>query len=136
MSRCLLAAVVLLGSCKTLEPIDREQPCREAGYAIARRTFECTGDGDLANARYEKFRREYACIPIPEYFVDTGEITKFLQTSDTGNSGIFPPDYYHCALAIDGLACETVESFGSDIALYLASSDGCPWVAEPKGGRK
>ncbi|MCA9493654.1 MAG: hypothetical protein KC621_27165 [Myxococcales bacterium] len=123
----------LLG-CPSLKALPKDSPCVEAGYAIAHRTFECTGDGDLANARFEKFRDRYQCIELPDWFVDTGVVTKYIQATDTG---VFlnPPDYYHCALAIDQLACELVFEYGDDIARYLNSSDACAYVIEPKAGR-
>ena len=52
----------MLMGCPSLKALPQDQPCLEAGYAIARRTFECTGDGDLANARYELFEAEYTWL--------------------------------------------------------------------------
>ena len=127
---------LLLGGCATLEPLPDTQPCLEAGYAIARRTFECTGDGDLANARYEAFEQQYECIPIGDFFVDTGIVTKYLQATDTADPGVFPPDYFHCALAIDGLACEKVAEFGDDLDQWLAVSNACAYVVQPAGGSR
>ena len=132
--RPLLPLVLVLTACPSLSQMPRDQPCLDAGYAIARRTYECTGDTALGNERFEQFRREFACIDLPKYAIDTGRVTRFIVATDTGAT-ISPPDYFHCALAIDALACETVTEFGDDIASWLSVSDACPWVTRPRGAR-
>lgn len=120
--------------CASLQALPKDSPCVEAGYAIARRTFECTGDGDLANARFESFQARYACIALPSWFVDTGVVTQVLEPAESGLY-LDPPDYYHCALAIGQLPCELVLDYGDDLASYLDSSNACAYVVRPKGAR-
>jgi hypothetical protein len=125
---CLLAAT----GCASLHALPREQPCVEAGYAISSRTFECTGDAELANARYLQFEKEYDCVPLAPWHLDTGTMGSRIE-GDTGALTLQPQDAFHCAFAIRQLACELVEGYGDDLDQYLASSDACGWVVK-KGG--
>ncbi len=132
MSRALLLAAAI-GGCRSLVALPPDAPCVDAGYAISRRTFECTGDPDLANARFERYRREYDCLePPPAPNPDLA----FTQI-DSGHTAVVvaPEDLYHCSFAISLLACELVESYGDDLDQWLASSDACAWVAAPAEGR-
>ena len=108
--------------CLGFQPGDPEQPCWEAGYAIAAVTEDCTGDRELANARYEAFDAAYTCIPREP---DDPELLA---------QGIGPEDLYDCAFAIGRLPCAVVEDFGDDIAAYLSISPGCALVTAPAGG--
>jgi hypothetical protein len=128
-----LSPALLLAGCASLQALPKDSPCVEAGYAISRRTFECTGDGDLANARFERFEKQFACIELPDWFVDTGIVTQYLQTDGSGGA-LSPPDYYHCAFAMELLPCELVEEYGDDLGQWLNSSNACAYVIEPKGG--
>jgi hypothetical protein len=125
---CLLAAT----GCASLHALPPEQPCLEAGYAISSRTFECTGDADLANARYHQFEREYDCVDLPEWHLATGTMGSRIE-GDTGALPFDPQDAFHCAFAIRQLACELVEAYGDDLEQYLASSDACAWVVKQGG---
>ncbi|MFO0006047.1 MAG: hypothetical protein ACK559_33475, partial [bacterium] len=51
--RIIALSGALLGGCDPIEPMPSDLPCREAGYAIAARTTQCTGDAALGQARYE-----------------------------------------------------------------------------------
>ena len=126
--------LLVLGGCASLHPLPEDQACLDAGYAISRRTLECTNDADLANARFELFVEQYRCKPLPEYTKDTGIVTIYLRPEDTGLVGVSPPDFFHCGFAIQQLACELVEDYGDDLWRYLEASDACPWIVEPKGG--
>lgn len=127
---------LLLGACAAMRVLPKDQPCIEAGYAISRRTFECTADPDLANARYLQFQDEYTCVPIPDWYrIDDGiSVNGLLTYDDTGRPRIEAQDYFHCSFAISQLPCEAVEAFGDDLSRWLASSDACGWIVEPKGG--
>jgi hypothetical protein len=115
--------VLLLASgCGAMDLVDDDSACLEAGYAISRRTYECTADPDLANARFEKFSANYQCIPMPDW-------SDGLQEDEP-----YPPDLYHCAWVIGELACEWVDAYGDDIAAWLNSSPACAYVIEPAGG--
>lgn len=126
--------VALCAGCATLHDLPREQPCYEAGYAISSRTFECSGDADLANQRYHQFQSEYECVPVPEWHLDTGIAGTYIQ-GGTGGVELLPQDAFHCAFAIRQIPCELVEEYGDDLARYLASSDACTWIVKPKGGK-
>jgi hypothetical protein len=95
-----------------------DQPCQEAGFAIARRTEECTGDRELANARYEAFGRDWECIET--------------RPDDPEFSGI-AADLYGCAATITSLSCDTVDEFGDDLSLWLTVDPACGYIVEPKG---
>jgi hypothetical protein len=104
----------LLG-CNALTPIDPESFCHEAGYAIARRTEQCTADIELANARYRAFERQHDCIAIH---------------TDDPPEGVAPEDLYACSLTIERLPCDVVEELGDDLDAWLASADACAYVVE------
>ena len=91
-------SLLLLTGCTNLVAVESTMPCEETGYAVARRTFECTGDGELANARYLAFTETYACTEL-EWNVqpDTG----IIYTQAPGNV----VDLFHCAFAIGELPC-------------------------------
>lgn len=114
----LLLAPVL--ACN-LQPGDPEQPCLEAGYAIAAVTEECTSDRELANARYEAFDAGWDCIPREH---DDPELAEL---------GVPVEALFDCAFSIGLLPCEVVDDFGDDIASYLAISPACPLVAREEG---
>jgi hypothetical protein len=114
--------LLLLGACSGIQPMPADQPCREAGYAIAARTFACTEDAELSNARYERFEAEYVCVPI-----DLAEAPE--------NPANFPEDdYFHCAYAIDGLSCDEVLRRGDDLDAWLRASNACPYVVQRRDG--
>lgn len=128
--------LVALAGCASLHPMPEDQACLDAGYAISRRTLECTDDPELANARFELFVRDYRCKPLPEYEKDTGIATIYLRPVDTGLVGVSPADFFHCAFAISQLACELVVEYGDDLYRYLEASEACAYVVEPKGGER
>lgn len=115
----------LLAACNWLSPADGDSPCTEAGFAIARRTFDCTGDADLANARYALFEAETACIEMT--YDDQGKLT----SGPGAGSEVLAEQTYHCAFVIGELACETVDDLGDDIWAWLSYSEACDYVIEP-----
>jgi hypothetical protein len=112
--------MALLG-CQSLGAVDPEAPCLEAGYAIAWRTFDCTGDADLANARYERFVDTRTCIPVDYPEIDAAGLTLLDDADNPGN-------YFHCAFLIGEIACELVEQYGDDLDQWLATSETCALV--------
>jgi len=113
-----LALVGLVG-CPAMQELPPEQPCWEAGYAIAYVTEECTGDRARANALYEAFEDAYTCIPHTP--------------AEDQAAGINPEDLYACAERIAAVSCETAEVYGDDLSQWMSVSDACAWVAEPNG---
>jgi hypothetical protein len=113
------AACLALGGC--LQPyltrVDDEQPCLEAGYAVARRTEECTGDRELANERYDRFERQWRCIPTPPDDPELRDIA---------------PDLYGCAATISSLSCDAVDELGDDLELWLGVDPACGYVVEAR----
>ena len=117
MRACWLVTGVAALGCSPPDPIDGEGPCREVGYAIARRTFECTGDADLSNDRYERFDSQLQCVEVDLSISPDG--------FDEG-------DYWHCAFAIGELACELVDEYGDEVERWLGTSDACGYVVRRK----
>lgn len=105
-------------ACSSLGEVDGEAPCREVGYSIAWRTFACTNDADLANARYEQFTSQYECIEVGFPEVDA-ENQYLLDAQDN------PANWFHCAFVVGELACELVDDYGDDLDAWLESSDSC-----------
>lgn len=103
--------VLFLLGCAT--KLDGEDLCAEVGYAIASRTQTCTGDGERADARYEKFADEYTCVEV-----------------DLQDEPSHPEDLYACPLAIRNLACELVETYGDDLDAWLGASPACGALVE------
>lgn len=127
-------AALALAGCPSLEALPPEQPCVEAGYAISSRTFECTGDEALANARYLAFREAFTCVPIPPWHLVEGPEGAHLE-GETGLLQWDPPDAFHCAFAIRQLPCEQVELYGDDLDQWLTCSAACARVTDPVEGR-
>ena len=123
--KTMMVLLSFLIGCESLEPISPKAPCVETGYAIARRTFECTGDTEAANARYQQFRSEYSCIAV-EYNKDV------VVSQYTVDESEQPGNYFHCSFAIGELACELVQDYGNDLELWLDSSPICPLVVEAR----
>lgn len=115
----LLPGLLLPTSCISLRQMPPDQPCREAGFSIASRIFDCTGDEALANATYERFSDERTCI-----------LWDLDETSERYPFAI-EADLFHCALAIDAMTCDEVERCGQDLDCYLSASPMCALVVEP-----
>lgn len=86
-----------------------QEVCEQVGFAVASRTFACTGDEVLAIERQDAFHRGFRCVvegpPAPV------------------------GDLYHCPAAILDLRCDEVEALGDDLDSWLDSSPACPFVA-------
>ena len=102
----LAAALSLLACADPYESFPADQVCRDVGYAISARTFECLADSDLASRRYDEFRRDYQCL-----------------VTDVATSPI--DVYYHCVAQITATTCDQVTTFGDDLTPYLLLSPTC-----------
>lgn len=122
MTRRLLLPLLLAG-CDPIKPMPEALPCREAGYAIAARTAQCTGDVDLGEQRYDAYRAQFECI---EWAADDPVL---LDTATPEAEQLFS-----CAFTIRNLPCEVVDELGDDIEAWLSTDPGCTWVAREKGG--
>lgn len=109
----LLAAAT---GCINLKQMPPDQPCKEAGFSIASRIFDCTSDGELANATYERFEEEYACI-----------LWDLDEEPDPYGSNV-EKDLFHCSLVIGAMECDQVLACGDDLDCFLATSPTCALV--------
>lgn len=111
-------AVLLLAAtgCYESHALPPEAVCEEAGFAIAARTEECTGDSELGADRQEAFDAAYTCVLPPL------------------NAPEDEQDLYECGLVLRNLACELVLEYGDDLDRWLQSSDACLAITEPAGG--
>lgn len=112
------ALLTLATACSNMEPMPANLPCEEAGLAIARRTFECTSDGALANGRYHLFESDYRCVGV--------------EVPD--DSALPVVDLFHCAFILGELPCEMVSAYGDDLDAWFASSNACAWIIEHSDG--
>ncbi|MCB9779207.1 MAG: hypothetical protein H6742_11640 [Alphaproteobacteria bacterium] len=117
-----MIAWLLVLSCSNLKQMPPDLPCREAAFAIASRTEECTGDIALAEQRVEQFEATYTCIAV-----DTTD-------PDFNGPAISVEDLFDCAFSIRELPCEVVEDYGDDIELFLLNSDACTWIIARNDG--
>jgi len=92
-------------------PLDPEQPCEEIAYAIGARTEECTGDGELGEARVQALLDTYECL-------DRAEVAE-------GQSESGGDDAFACALVLRDVACELVAEAGDDLDAWLSFSPSC-----------
>lgn len=120
----LLPLLTGLSGCTWISKVDGDSPCNEAGYAIARRTYQCTGDPDLSNDRHDRFLDTTECIPLE--YDELGQVT----SGPGANLGVAAEDTYHCAFLISELACEVVDELGDDIEAWLSVSNACAYVVE------
>jgi hypothetical protein len=101
-----LVPFLLLGGCEEAWlPMEPSRVCDDVRYAIASRTFECTGDETLALRRSDAFGDGYSCL---------------VETIDE------PIDrYYHCPVTVEDTRCPDVKAFGDDLDRWLAQSPAC-----------
>jgi len=123
MRRLCALPLALVLSCTSLKTMPPDLPCREAAFAMAARTEECTGNLELANKRVDLFFKDYVCIDA--------DVTD----PEMNNPAVHPLDWFNCAFAIREMPCELVEEYGNDIDRYLTQSDACTWVIARKDGK-
>ena len=115
-------AAVLLAGCAVIQPVDPDDPCLEAGYAIAWVSEACAASVEVGNARYERFEQDYACVG------------RTYDDPELAAAGIEVEDLYDCAFAIRQLPCDVVDAYAMDIGAYLDVSEACAWVVKPARG--
>lgn len=115
MSRAGLGLTLFTFGCS--HPLPPDQYCKEAAWAIAGRTQECTGDVALAEARYAQFFEDYACVEF--------------DIQDYDSAPIAYENLFHCPLAIRALPCELVDSYADDLSLWMTASPVCRVLVEP-----
>ena len=93
---------LVAAACAPTYDMDAAEPCRQAGFSIAARTQACTGNADLANARYDKFVSEYRCL------VKDARV----------------PDF-QCAVDVNALDCMAAAESGDDLDKWLTRSKYC-----------
>lgn len=109
-------SVILLAflfSCSATRDVPSDDHCKEAGYSIANRTLTCTGDPDLANARYEAYDAEYRCLST--------------EVSEPA---------YQCAVLLRELSCEDVARYGDSIDAWLYELPECTAIVARDDGEK
>jgi hypothetical protein len=117
MKRSLLFLPFLLlgGSTCSPDEIPEGEGCRDIGYAIANKSFECTGDFNKANELYEDFSRRFSCSyrnpTLEESLVNGGT-----------------PSHFGCSRAILSLPCEQIARYPSDDYAWWLSATGCGTV--------
>ena len=97
-----------------------DQPCKEAGYAIASRTLSCTGNAELAQKRYNRFERDYACI-------------EWQATDPRFNTEFGPEDLFGCAFVLSNLPCALAYAYGNNLDFWLSATESCALVVELAG---
>jgi hypothetical protein len=110
------------GACTDELPVN--QVCDDAGYAISNRVYECTGDPDQANARYDWYKERFSCIT-------TGWIADDDVSVVPDNDPRSPHVTYECVAAMRALSCETVLD---DAALDRAITEACAGVVSRDAG--
>lgn len=116
MNRAVCTALLLV-ACEHLPTVPPDQYCKEAGFSIASRTFECTDDPGLANDRYEAFAQTYTC-------------REWDLSRENQLQAPVEADLFHCAFAIDALSCGEVRACGDDLDCWLAASPTCALVVK------
>lgn len=104
-------------------PLPGDDVCKDVGYSISNKIFECRGDVDEANTAYERFEAAHPCkisdLPTEEQIQD-GRI------SDP------PVDVvgvrYGCSAAILRLTCDQIAGIGGDYDTFLAASGACAQI--------
>lgn len=121
LCRARVSALLALGGVVSAcnRSLDEDAWCKEAAYAIAGRTEECTGDGALATARYEAFFDAYTCVEVPPESL-----------ADDTAGAVAPQNLAHCALAIRNLPCELVDEYGDALDRYMTASPVCRLLVE------
>jgi len=93
-------AFLALHGCDSQLPGD--EACRDVGYSIANKVFECTGEVDKANDAYERFMDGHTCLLKEE---GTPSATQF-----------------KCSQKILLLTCDQVAAYGDDYDRWMGNA--------------
>lgn len=102
-----------LGCIDQISELTPQDACDAVGFSIANRTLKCTGDADLATARWETAA---AGTCLVEW---------------TGFEGV--DESFRCSEELGALSCARVAAFGDDISRWLGSVDACAGVVSVGG---
>ena len=114
MNRLILAslfAALPLASCFNARDRDASEGCDNVGYAIASRTRACSGDPDLANARYARFAAATRCTLTYSHDED-----------------------FACAYTVNAATCAQVAAAGDDIDRWIALDPRCATILSRADG--
>ena len=109
-------ALLIAAGCAESHALGPEAPCEEAGYAIASRAEECSGDAEYAAGLQAQFAEAYTCVEpqLPDPLQER--------------------DLFECALVLRNIACELANEYGDDLNAWLQSSPVCAAITVPVGG--
>lgn len=105
----LVAASLVTAGAGCEEQLAVDEACRDVGYSIASRHYDCSGDASYANAQYESFMKQHQCLLDSESHPST--------------------THYTCSSGIMALMCEQIEVLGLNYDQWLAHGGaGCTEV--------
>jgi len=115
-----LVAVLPAVGCSVSEDLPAEEVCRDAGYSVANRLFECTGDADRANSGYDTLL-DLGCRVSGFAKDELGASSLSLE-----GGGLVPvPEAYGCPADLRALTCDVIKSGESDASVWLAAAPRC-----------
>ncbi len=126
------ASLAALGACTAHDALPADEVCRDVGYAMANRIFECTGDHDRANAAYDRLDSKLDCLVRSKY--GKGEIGERVLQTDAGTLDV--RGAYGCVSAVREVPCKTARALEKDPAAWLGSaSPTCAQLFATKSGQ-
>ena len=113
----LVAAALSASACfNPQSDVTADDLCRSVPYAFASRTLSCTGDADLANARYEQFSANLVCL------------------YDPGLHDYEKRAWFRCAGSVSAVDCDALAAAGTDFGRVLATIVDCAGHYAPVNG--
>ncbi len=113
----LVAAALSASACfHPQSDVTADDLCRSVPYALASRTLSCTGDADLANARYEQFSANLVCL------------------YDPGLHDYEKRAWFRCAGSVSAVDCDALAAAGTDFGRVLATIVDCAGHYAPVNG--
>ena len=113
----LVAAALSASACfNPQSDVTADDLCRSVPYALASRTLSCTGDADLANARYEQFSANLVCL------------------YDPGLHDYEKRAWFRCAGSVSAVDCDALAAAGTDFGRVLATIVDCAGHYAPVNG--